>query len=114
MFEPSNETFAQDYPKRVLDKIEVPLTKAMLVRLLQDAHLAGQASGAQRFRDQVVTAIPVVGGKPAFTVTAEMVSLLRAKTDAPLMSCKRALYDAAGDMAKAEELLRVGALRFLA
>ncbi len=41
------------------------------------------------------------------TITAGMVSELRAKTDAPMMECKRALTEAAGDMAKAEEILRV-------
>jgi elongation factor Ts len=41
------------------------------------------------------------------TITAAMLSELRAKTDAPMMECKRALTEAAGDMAKAEEILRV-------
>src|ERR671928_1344780 len=41
------------------------------------------------------------------TITASMVGELRAKTDAPMMECKKALTEAAGDMAKAEELLRV-------
>jgi elongation factor Ts len=36
-----------------------------------------------------------------------MVGELRAKTDAPMMECKKALTEAAGDMEKAEELLRV-------
>ena len=36
-----------------------------------------------------------------------MVGELRAKTDAPMMECKRALTEAGGDMDKAEELLRV-------
>ena len=40
-------------------------------------------------------------------ITASMVSELRAKTDAPMMECKKALVEAEGDMAKAEELLRV-------
>jgi elongation factor Ts len=40
-------------------------------------------------------------------ITASMVSELRAKTDAPMMECKKALTEANGDMAKAEELLRV-------
>lgn len=40
-------------------------------------------------------------------ITASMVRELREKTDAPMMECKRALADAAGDMAKAEEILRV-------
>jgi elongation factor Ts len=41
------------------------------------------------------------------TITASMVAELRAKTDAPMMECKKALTEAEGDMAKAEELLRV-------
>ena len=40
-------------------------------------------------------------------ITASMVAELRAKTDAPMMECKRALTEAEGDMVKAEELLRV-------
>jgi elongation factor Ts len=36
-----------------------------------------------------------------------MVGELRAKTDAPMMECKKALTEAAGDMERAEELLRV-------
>lgn len=40
-------------------------------------------------------------------ITAGMVAELRAKTDAPMMECKKALTEADGDMAKAEELLRV-------
>jgi elongation factor Ts len=40
-------------------------------------------------------------------ITAGMVKALREKTDAPMMECKKALTEAAGDMAKAEEILRV-------
>jgi elongation factor Ts len=40
-------------------------------------------------------------------ITASMVKELREKTDAPMMECKRALSEAAGDMDKAEEILRV-------
>ena len=40
-------------------------------------------------------------------ITASMVADLRAKTDAPMMECKKALTEADGDMGKAEELLRV-------
>ena len=36
-----------------------------------------------------------------------MVAELRAKTDAPMMECKKALTEAEGDLVKAEELLRV-------
>jgi elongation factor Ts len=36
-----------------------------------------------------------------------MVAELRGKTDAPMMECKKALTEAGGDMAKAEEILRV-------
>lgn len=40
-------------------------------------------------------------------ITASMVKELREKTDAPMMECKKALVEADGDMAKAEDLLRV-------
>ncbi|HBZ07614.1 MULTISPECIES: translation elongation factor Ts [Massilia] len=40
-------------------------------------------------------------------ITAAMVGELRAKTDAPMMECKKALTEADGDMARAEEILRV-------
>lgn len=40
-------------------------------------------------------------------ITAGMVKDLREKTDAPMMECKKALTEAGGDMAKAEEILRV-------
>jgi elongation factor Ts len=40
-------------------------------------------------------------------ITAAMVKELREKTDAPMMECKKALTEADGDMAKAEEILRV-------
>ena len=40
-------------------------------------------------------------------ISAAMVGELRAKTDAPMMECKKALTEADGDMAKAEEILRV-------
>ena len=40
-------------------------------------------------------------------ITASMVAELRAKTDAPMMECKKALTEANGDMGKAEEILRV-------
>jgi elongation factor Ts len=36
-----------------------------------------------------------------------MVAELRAKTDAPMMECKKALTEAEGDLARAEEILRV-------
>ena len=41
------------------------------------------------------------------TITAAMVGELRAKTDAPMMECKKALTEAAGDAVRAEEILRV-------
>lgn len=41
------------------------------------------------------------------TITASMVAELRAKTDAPMMECKKALTEAEGNMEKAEELLRI-------
>ncbi len=40
-------------------------------------------------------------------ITASLVAALRAKTDAPMMECKKALTEAEGNMEKAEELLRV-------
>ena len=40
-------------------------------------------------------------------ITASMVAELRAKTDSPMMECKKALTEADGDMDKAEEILRV-------
>jgi elongation factor Ts len=40
-------------------------------------------------------------------ITASMVRDLRDKTDAPMMECKKALVEAQGNSAKAEELLRV-------
>jgi elongation factor Ts len=39
-------------------------------------------------------------------ITAKMVQELREKTGAGMMDCKKALTEAAGDMAKAEEVLR--------
>ncbi|HEY6134024.1 MAG TPA: translation elongation factor Ts [Rubrivivax sp.] len=40
-------------------------------------------------------------------ITASMVAELRAKTDAPMMECKKALTEAEGAMDRAEEILRV-------
>ena len=40
-------------------------------------------------------------------ITASMVRDLRERTDAPMMECKKALTEAAGDMTKAQEILRV-------
>ena len=40
-------------------------------------------------------------------ITAQMVAELRNKTGAGMMDCKKALEEAGGDLAKAEELLRV-------
>ena len=40
-------------------------------------------------------------------ITASMVKELRERTDAPMMECKKALAEAGGDLAKAEEILRV-------
>jgi elongation factor Ts len=40
-------------------------------------------------------------------ITASMVAELRAKTDAPMMECKKALTEADGNLEKAEEILRV-------
>ena len=40
-------------------------------------------------------------------ISASVVAELRAKTDAPMMECKKALIEADGNMEKAEELLRI-------
>eukprot|EP00042_Codosiga_hollandica_P002740 m.12182 g.12182 ORF g.12182 m.12182 type:complete len:298 (+) comp17340_c0_seq1:1053-1946(+) len=40
-------------------------------------------------------------------ITASMVGELRARTDAPMMECKKALTEADGDLSRAEEILRV-------
>ena len=40
-------------------------------------------------------------------ITAGMVGELRARTDAPMMECKKALTEAEGDFDRAEEILRV-------
>jgi elongation factor Ts len=40
-------------------------------------------------------------------ITASMVMDLRGRTGLPMMECKKALTESAGDMAKAEELLRI-------
>ncbi len=40
-------------------------------------------------------------------ITASMVAELRAKTDAPMMECKKALTEADGDFVRAEDILRV-------
>ena len=40
-------------------------------------------------------------------ISASMVAALRAKTDAPMMECKKALTEADGDAVRAEEILRV-------
>ena len=40
-------------------------------------------------------------------ITASMVKDLRERTDAPMMDCKKALTEAEGDMARAQEILRV-------
>jgi elongation factor Ts len=40
-------------------------------------------------------------------ITAGMVAELRAKTEAPMMECKKALTEADGDLGKAEEILRI-------
>lgn len=40
-------------------------------------------------------------------ISASMVKALRDKTDAPMMECKKALAEAGGDLARAEEILRI-------
>jgi elongation factor Ts len=48
-----------------------------------------------------------LGEQNMAAITAAMVGELRAKTDAPMMECKKALTEADGDMGRAEEILRV-------
>ena len=43
-------------------------------------------------------------------ITASMVGELRAKTDAPMMECKKALTEAEGDMAKASPRVELPSL----
>jgi elongation factor Ts len=59
------------------------------------------------FRDAELTRARAQWRTPMSAITAKMVAELRAKTDAPMMECKRALTEAEGDMERAEELLRV-------
>lgn len=40
-------------------------------------------------------------------ITATLVKELRDRTDAPMMECKKALIEAAGELARAEEILRI-------
>jgi elongation factor Ts len=49
----------------------------------------------------------VINVEKIMAITASMVAELRAKTDAPMMECKKALTEADGNMEKAEEILRV-------
>jgi elongation factor Ts len=49
----------------------------------------------------------VIFEKLEIPITAKMVSQLRAKTDSPMMECKKALIEAKGDFDRAEEILRV-------
>ncbi|MGH7645507.1 MAG: translation elongation factor Ts [Gemmatimonadales bacterium] len=46
-------------------------------------------------------------GTMANEISAKLVQQLRARTGAGMMDCKRALEEAGGDLAKAEEILRV-------
>jgi elongation factor Ts len=57
--------------------------------------------------DALVASSLRIKEKSMAAITAAMVGELRAKTDAPMMECKKALTEAEGDMARAEEILRV-------
>ena len=50
---------------------------------------------------------PLITSHTEIPITAKMVSQLRAKTDSPMMECKKALIEAKGDFDRAEEILRV-------
>src|SRR5688572_9884106 len=62
---------------------------------------AGERQGAALFT------APALVGVDMPAITASMVAELRAKTDAPMMECKKALTEADGDFERAEEILRV-------
>ena len=49
----------------------------------------------------------IIADHSEIPITAKMVSQLRAKTDSPMMECKKALIEAKGDFDRAEEILRV-------
>ena len=67
--------------------------------------MAAPAAGARIHR--VAGGRPQQGSLKMAAITASMVGELRAKTDAPMMECKKALTEAEGDMGRAEEILRV-------
>jgi elongation factor Ts len=58
-------------------------------------------------RNQHADALVISQESSMADITAGMVKELREKTDAPMMECKKALTEASGDLAKAEEILRV-------
>jgi len=76
-----------------------------LVLIVAIAICASVNAFAPRFAPRTVSTALSMSGEVA--VTAAMVSALRAKMDAPMMECKKALTEAKGDMAKAEEIIRV-------
>ena len=71
-----------------------------IVQLVHGFRLAPTATGR-------ATRLSPLRMAEGVTISAKMVSDLRAKTDAPMMECKKALTETKGDMDKAEELLRV-------
>jgi hypothetical protein len=71
---------------------------AVMTRGQKDSPISPEAG---RVRNDAVVAEP-----RRLPITAGMVRALRDKSDQPMMVCKRALVQARGDMAAAEELLR--------
>src|SRR5574337_198336 len=84
---------------------------ALYARAVADAVLEGKSAAVSEVAAAAGgTAVPgrhTRGVAKMAAINASMVAELRAKTDAPMMECKRALTEADGDMARAEEILRV-------
>src|SRR3546814_20683996 len=77
-------------------------------------HVRGQGRRPIAAAAYIVSHLPRPAGacfkeleKRMAQITASMVKELREKTDAPMMECKKALTEAEGAMARAEDILRV-------
>ena len=66
------------------------------------AYHLGERIRRQFGADSMLVIVP----EEKVSITAEMVSHLRDKSDCPMMECKKALYATNGDMSKAMEWLR--------
>jgi elongation factor Ts len=68
----------------------------------------GKAAAANKRTSLLpIATVTLIPTEKKMAITASMVAELRAKTDAPMMECKKALTEAEGNMEKAEEILRV-------